>query len=408
MLPQPQSVYVAFEAFPRPKGASSHIAAMVTALARNHAPVWVLCLGFADMPAIQREGGIHIQRYKIHHPNLLKRADGFGRFVFERLIDLPEPPQLLVYRDPWGGWPAASALPESGRIFEVNALPSWELPYTFPAITGNAALRTKIEDMETFCLKTSHRVITVSELTRLALAKRGLDPERCRVVPNSADDLFFETPQPSGLNVLEQGRWFGYFGSLHAWQGVELLVEAWARIAGRFPDVRLLIVHTGRREPLKRLRKIIRKRNLTDKVFLQPPMAPWELTSVLDTLEFTTAPLLETFRNTHQGCCPVKIVESMAMGVPVAASDLTVSRALISHDRNGWLVRPGSVRDWALALDRLLSDGPLRQRLAGQARQTAESRFSRGVMFDALDCVFAEAIHSGKADRKKSIITGSA
>jgi glycosyltransferase involved in cell wall biosynthesis len=398
--PLPQSVYVAFEAFPRPKGASSHIAAMVTALARNHAPVWLLCLGYADMPAMQKEGDIHILRYKIHHPNLLKRADGFGRFVYERLTGLPQPPRLLVYRDPWGGWPAASALPESGRIFEVNALPSWELPYTYPAITGNAALRTKIEDTENFCLKTSHRVITVSHLTRQALARKGLNPERCRVVPNSADDLFFDSPPPSGLNVLEQGRWFGYFGSLHAWQGVEVLVEAWARIAGRFPDVKFLIVHTGRRAPLKRLRKIIRKRNLADRLFLQPPMTPWELASVLGSLEFTTAPLLETFRNTHQGCCPVKIVESMAVGVPVLASDLAVSRALISHEHDGWLTRPGSVRDWALALDRLLSDGPLRKRLAQNARQTAESRFHRQAMFDALDLVFSEAVHEGASGRQ--------
>ena len=127
---------------------------------------------------------------------------------------------------------------------------------------------------------------------------------------------------------------------------------------------------------------------------------------MLNTLEFTTAPLLETFRNTHQGCCPVKIVESMAVGVPVLASDLAVSRALISNEHDGLLVRPGSARDWALALDRLLSDGTLRRRLARHARQTAETRFHRRAMFDKLDQVFSEAISAGMSDRHYAYTPG--
>ena len=59
-LREPRSVYVAFEAFPRPKGAASHIASMVTALRRDYAPVLLLCLGFGDMPEWQDEDGIVI------------------------------------------------------------------------------------------------------------------------------------------------------------------------------------------------------------------------------------------------------------------------------------------------------------------------------------------------------------
>ena len=110
----PRSVYAAFEVFPRPKGASSHIAAMVTALAEQRGPVWLLCCGFADMPAWQREGGIVIHRHKIHHPNLLRRAVQFGDFVYGRLAGLASPPELCVFRDPWSGWPAlSSALPDT-------------------------------------------------------------------------------------------------------------------------------------------------------------------------------------------------------------------------------------------------------------------------------------------------------
>ena len=391
-LPAPASVYAAFEAFPRPKGASSHIAAMVSALAVNYAPVWLLCCGFADMPPLQLEGDIVIFRHKMHHPNLLRRAAGYGDFIFEHLAGAGVRPRLAVFRDPWSGWPLLSALGGVPAIFEVNGLPSWELGYNHPAVRHNTALTAKIEDVERLCLQGVDRLITVSEVTGRALTELGADPERIHVAPNSADDVFFQPPSDSPLpEVLKEGRWFGYFGSLHPWQGVDLLIQAWARLASLWPDVRLMIVHSGRRAPLKPLRKRIRKLGLELRVYLQSPLPPDELAGVLPRFEFTTAPLTETYRNIRQGCCPVKIVESMAAGVPVLASDLTVNRALVVHGRDGWLVRPGDVRAWAWGINRLLEDAPLRAALAAGARETAGRRFTRQIMFDKLDQVFGRA-----------------
>ena len=388
-LEPPRSVYVAFEAFPRPKGAASHIGAMVTALAGKYAPVWLLCCGYADMPALQFEGDIIIHRHKLHHPNMLKRSREFAEFVYSRLKAATSRPEILTFRDPWGGRPALSALSGCPAVFEVNGLPSLELPYTHPAIRANPALRAKIEDVERFCLRSVQGVVTVSGLTRELLPGMGVDRERIFVVPNSADDIFFRAGGlDCPLDILNHGRWFGYIGSLHPWQGVDLLVDAWARIAEEQPDVRLLLVHNGRRAPLKLLRKRLRKRGLAGRVFLQSPLSPERLAAVLARLEFTCAPLAETFRNTVQGCCPVKIVESMAAGTPVLASDLRVNRDLLDDGVNGMLAPAGNVRAWASALRRLLSDEGLRGRLADGAARTARERFTRRLMRGRLEAVW--------------------
>jgi glycosyltransferase involved in cell wall biosynthesis len=391
-LRRPRSVYIAFEVFPRPKGASSHMAAMVSAMARSHSPVLLLCCGLPEMPSLQFEGDIVINRHKLRHPNLLRRTVEFSRFVSDSLTALEEHPALCVFRDPWGGLPALKSLPEAPSIFEVNGLPGWELPYTYPDLGINAALKAKIEDMERFCLGSVDAVVTVSQVTADALTACGVDPERIVVVPNSAPHFFFESPGgPCPIEDLSQGRWFGYFGSLHPWQGVEVLVEAWARIAEGFPDVRLLLVPGKRTAGFKDLIRIVRRRGISDRVLVHPPLPREDLAAVMRRMEFTCAPLAETLRNVVQGCCPVKIVESMAAGAPVLASNLAVSRALITHGIDGFLARPGNPRDWAQAIVRLLSDPGLRDRLAAGAKRTAAKCFTEGIMSDRLNYVFEMA-----------------
>ncbi|MEW6261854.1 MAG: glycosyltransferase family 4 protein [Thermodesulfobacteriota bacterium] len=383
---------MAFEAFPRPKGAAAHIETMLLALARDYAPVWFFCLGFADMPGLQFEDGVVIHRLKHHHPNLLRRAAEFADFVYSRLAGLESPPGLLVYRDPWSGWPASSALPEVPAIFEVNALPGWELPYTHPAVRSNPALLAKIEQLEWFCLRSARAVIAVSEVTREALTDLGLEGQRIFVAPNAATEAFFQAGRVEiPLEVLSQGRWFGYFGGLHPWQGVETLIEAWALTASEWPEVRLLIIHAGRREAARNLRKLIARRGLAGRVVLQSPLPTERLAGVTARLEFTCAPLTETFRNIVQGCCPIKIVESMAAGVPVLASDLRVTRALIAHGRDGFLARPDSPRSWAQAIRKMLQDVELRRRLGAAAGESARQKFSRSAVFPRLREIFQSA-----------------
>jgi glycosyltransferase involved in cell wall biosynthesis len=136
---------------------------------------------------------------------------------------------------------------------------------------------------------------------------------------------------------------------------------------------------------VKALRKRARKRGLAGRVLFHRAMAPDRLAPAVARLAFTVAPLTETARNTVQGCCPVKIIESMAAGTPVLASDLRVTRALITHGRDGLLVAPGDRRALALALRRLLAAPSLVRRLGDAARRTVKDRFTREHMRDRLE-----------------------
>lgn len=391
----PRSAYIAFEVFPRPKGASSHMASMVQALGLNHGPVLMLCLGFGDMPAYQEEGDIMIRRCKIYHPNMLKRSQEFSLFVNQALSQWHETLELCVFRDPWGGVPALTAGHGYKTLFEVNALPSWELGYTYPAFVTNHGLKHKIMDMEHLCLDHSDRVLTVSDVTASALIKKGVAPEKITTISNSAPDVFFNAPPGEPLaGEWTEGRWIAYVGSLHPWQGVEQAIDAFSLIRTRYLDVNMLIVTGGRKESRKQIRKHIRKLGLEDRVVIKHPMPHHSLVHVLKHCEFTLAPLVDTPRNTRQGCCPVKIIESMAAGVPVIASNLAAVRALIDHGHDGWLVPPGQIRSLALAMDRLLGDRTLTKGLAEQAARKAQREFHTRKIHRDLSRCFDETINS--------------
>lgn len=70
------------------------------------------------------------------------------------------------------------------------------------------------------------------------------------------------------------------------------------------------------------------------------------------------------------------VVEAMAAGRPVVASNIGGIPELINPGETGLLVPPNQPEDLAWAIRRLLDDEPLRTRMGNQARATARSQFS--------------------------------
>jgi glycosyltransferase involved in cell wall biosynthesis len=391
------SLYVAFDVFPRAKGSSSHIASMIQAMARNFGSVRVLCLGLSDMAAYQQEGGIEIYRFQARHRDLLRRATAFARFVTAHTRKLADKLKLAVFRDPWGGYPLLAAARGCPSIFEVNALPSWELPYSRPEIASSITLDAKLRDMERRCLRDCHRVLCVSTVTARALEGAGCPPVKTTVVPNVAHDVFFDASnQPCPIPELDRGRWFGYIGGLQPWQGIDALIKAFALVAPDLPGCGLLILCGDTRPATARaLQRLVDRARLSGRVVIHSPVAQQGVAGTLARLRFTAVPLADTLRNTGQGCCPVKMVESMAAGTPVVASDLAVCREWVAHDRDALLAPAGDTRTWAIAIHRLFSDDSLIRRLGDAARRTAQQHFSWSSVHLRLDHIFQQTATLG-------------
>ena len=97
--------------------------------------------------------------------------------------------------------------------------------------------------------------------------------------------------------------------------------------------------------------------------------------------------------NGDRDILPNVLKEAMAVGVPVITTRLPGIEELIAHEENGLLVSPRDPEALAKALQRLLHDAALRQRLVTQAHKTIESRFElhanfvrlKDLLLDSLD-----------------------
>ena len=101
---------------------------------------------------------------------------------------------------------------------------------------------------------------------------------------------------------------------------------------------------------------------------------PWRLDterSELSQLGIGLAPLPDT--PWERGKCGVKLLQYMACGIPVVASPVGVNSKIVLHGVNGLLAN--YIEEWAPAIQSLMTDPKLRQRLGTAGRQTVEKRF---------------------------------
>jgi glycosyltransferase involved in cell wall biosynthesis len=252
-------------------------------------------------------------------------------------------------------------------VYEVNALPSIELPHLFDL--GPATL-AKVRALEMACCAAADRIVTPSATTARCLTALGVDAEKIRVIPNGAD--VYE--RGDGDHVL-------YFGSPQSWQGIETLIRAFARLAD-FPDLKLVVCASRESKAWKPYEKLAEKLKVNIEWHYALPED--ELAEYRRNALLSVAPLADCARNVEQGCAPLKIVESMACGVAVVASDLPPVRELITHGVNGWLVHPDRPAELARALRILVEHPALARELGAAARRTVLEKFTWARSLNAL------------------------
>lgn len=363
-----RALYAAFDRFPTRKGASTHIARFAPALFEENDGGLLYVLGDERLPAHQVEDAVEIVRFSAPIPNLLERAVAFGEHLARLLDDAGDGLEICHFRDPWSGVPILERPHRYATVFEVNALPSIELPYAFPSIAPRTL--DKIRAAESFCLDGADRIVTPSRTTRGFLATRGVPISKIDVVPNGADPVPrlprpFEAPDAYLI----------YFGALQPWQGMDTLLRAFARLAD-LEELRLVVCGSARSRPARAAGKLAEKLGLGQRVLWRWELPQSELEPWLSNALLSVAPLRACSRNVEQGCAPLKVLESLAAGVPVVASDLPPVREIVTDGIEGRLVAPDRPADLARAIRLLLHLPGQREEMAAAARRKAERELS--------------------------------
>lgn len=386
-------LYSAFDVVPSPKGASTHVVQFVRALTGAGYDVTLVTPRAPDTAGEERlHGARHLRVGTPGGGNFLARALEFGEAV-AAVAERDGPFDVVHYRALWSGLPLLLGRARHGyrTLFEANSLAAIELPFHYPRLRGTEALR-RIRALEGITLAESDAVVCVSRVTRGYLASLGVPAGRIHVIPNGVDpDAFAARPcVPLGDRVPVAL----YVGTLADWQGLSALVEAMPRVLARRP-LRLRIVGRGRSRQRKEVAKRIRKLGVEEHVSLEPGVPHHEVAALIAAADVALAPLSYDERNVVQGCCPLKLLEYMACGRPIVASNLPVVREIVREERDALLVPPDAPEALAAAVLRLLDDERLRQRLGERAARRARELFTWRRAQDRLLKTYEELLSPG-------------
>ncbi len=183
-------------------------------------------------------------------------------------------------------------------------------------------------------------------------------PADYNIIPNGIDTKHF-SPKVAPINEFCDGKLNILFvGRLEKRKGADYLLKAYQRVKRDIPNSRLIIVGPGTRLRGK-YEKQVKKHNLEDVVFVGYTSHE-ELPRYYKTADVFCAPATgwESFG--------IILLEAMAVGKPIVASDIDGYASILRHGAEGLLVPPKDEKSLAQALTSLLKDEKLRQEMGAK------------------------------------------
>ncbi|MBX3643356.1 MAG: glycosyltransferase, exosortase A system-associated [Rubrivivax sp.] len=239
-------------------------------------------------------------------------------------------------------------------VYEVRAF--WEDAAVDHGTTSEGSLRYRAtRALETWALRRVDHVFTICEGLRADIVARGIAPSKVTVIPNAVDVDSFQLsgeadPQLRASLGLTGCTVVGFVGSFYGYEGLDLLIDAYASLVAQRPDLRLLLVGGGPQEA--RLKAKAQELGVADRVVFTGRVPHAQVSRYYDLIDLLAYPRL-SMRLTEL-VTPLKPLEAMAQGRVFVASDVGGHRELIRDGETGRLFAAGSTPALAAAINDML------------------------------------------------------
>lgn len=207
------------------------------------------------------------------------------------------------------------------------------------------------------------RFIVPSSIMGEEMVQGGYDPSRIVVLPTFVQAGLFNADGT-------RERYIAHVGRLAPEKGVHILLEAYARLLRQegLGDIELHIAGGG--EDAYASEIIARGRSISPQVRFLGMLDTEALRNMLSGAMLSVVPSM-WYEN-----CPNSILESLAAGTPVVASNLGSMAEMLGGTDAGLLFRPGDSHDLANQLESVLRGPDTLAHMSRAARELAETRYS--------------------------------
>ena len=201
----------------------------------------------------------------------------------------------------------------------------------------------------------------------------GINKEKIFYLPNGVDfERFEKTNDKLISNIknkfkLKNKKVILYFGSLSLKSGhsVDLLIKAFELVNKKIKNSVLLLVGGG--EDIDLLKE--KSKNLESIIFVGR-VAQEDIPSYIKISDVTVDPVYDSLPNKCRS--PLKIVESMVMGVPVVTGDVGDRKIITENGKTALIVKSGNEKDLAEGIIKLLKDKKLHKKLSKNSLEIAK------------------------------------
>lgn len=203
-------------------------------------------------------------------------------------------------------------------------------------------------------------------LSEISVLRLGVDTERFRPgLPSQVREA---------LGIPREDVVMAFVGRLERRKGIDVLAEAFARLAQRMPAVHLLLVggdtQTLEGSAWENVSRVAAQAGVRDRVHWLGAISSERLPEIYAAADALVAPSrLEPFGRVY--------LEAMACGLPVIGTLAGGVPEIVMSERHGYLVLPGSVDSLLVAMMALASNESRRLRMGREARRHVEVSFDQ-------------------------------
>jgi glycosyltransferase involved in cell wall biosynthesis len=231
-------------------------------------------------------------------------------------------------------------------------------------------------------LPRADHVFVQSEQMKLDVAAKGINPHKLQPVPMAVDSQRFVGFERRVGQAFGDRRVVAYLGVCSRVRRIDFLLDVVALLRARIPDILLLLVGDADEEEERlALRAQIDAKELSDHVIVTGWLTPEQAQSRMAAAEVALAlmapdPLLDS-------TSPTKLVEYLAMGIPVVANDHPEQRRVIAESGAG-LCTPFEAAAFAGAVEHILASPQDAKAMAARGGPWAARMRSYAVVAEAV------------------------
>ena len=369
-------------------GARKHVFQILRGLDREQFDVHLACslerdpAAAADLAALRAEGVRVATVRMVRRPSPLSDLRALGSL---RRLMSAERYGLVHTHAAKAGFLGRLAARRAGVLAVLHT------PHTFPFEREDTVLAPLYRFLERWAARWADRIVLVAESQRATALAAGLCEEsRLAVVPNGVR-LPAEEPAEmrrryrAELGIGEAALAVAFAGRITPQKDVQTFLSAAAQVRRQWPEVQAFVV--GGADNARYLRSLrppladAARRVVTggappsEPVVWCPALPVRVLGHRADAAQLMAAFDVVVLPSRYEGL-PYSLLEAMAWGVPVVASDVTGNRDVIEEGRSGLLVPRGDVAGFVRGMVRVLTDGELRSRLGAAARERVATSFT--------------------------------